>query len=401
MCLFSPQRNILYYTAVLLFAEIFIKTYFERYKPMNLETLEQIGGIFRLEGKAYAFSVIKNGNINQTFKVTYKKANGKVKSYIFQKINTVVFKNPVAIMENIDRVTSHIRSKTNDNKPTLHFHHTLDGKNYYFDADQSFWRIMNYIDSITFDSCDDLAVIYSTGEAFGQFQMQLSDLDGSVLNETIPDFHNTRKRLDTLFEHEKEDACGRVSEVKSELDYIHSIYDKACVVVDDYNSRKFPVRVTHNDTKSNNVLFDKTSRRPLVVIDLDTVMPGMAMYDFGDAVRFMCNTAEEDEPDTSCVFFDTAKFRAFSKGFISQVINSLTEQEIQSLVPATFAITIELAARFLDDYITGDKYFKINYPEHNLVRARCQLQLAKNISLKQEELCWIVNDVCRQSLDNN
>ncbi len=158
-----------------------------------------------------------------------------------------------------------------------------------------------------------------------------------------------------------------------------------------YNEGKMPVRVTHNDTKSNNVLFDKVTKRPIVVIDLDTVMPGMAIYDFADAVRFICNTAAEDEPDISKVYFDTAKFRAFCKGYLKEVKDSLHSIEIDNLVLASFPI--KLATRFLDDYLCGDTYFKVNYPGHNLVRTRCQLALAKDIERKYEELCWIVKDV--------
>ncbi len=356
-----------------------------------LLTLGEIGAKFRLPGMIYAFSTIKNGNINSTYKVTYSDDN-RMKAYVFQKINTFVFSKPAEIMENIDRVTTHIREK-NPNKVSLHFHHTAEGKNYCFDAEGSFWRVMNYIDSITFDVCDDLPVICATGKAFGQFQMQLSDLDGSTLHETIPDFHNTRKRIETLFSHVKEDPCGRCAAAKEEIDYIASVAGKACELADRYNAGSFPVRVTHNDTKSNNVLFDRETKQPIAVIDLDTVMPGMAMYDFGDAVRFIANTSAEDEPDLTRVYFDTAKFRAFAKGYIGEVRRSLTKDELNCMVPGAFSITIELASRFLDDYLTGDKYFKVNYPGHNLVRTRCQLHLAKDILRKFDELSWIVGSV--------
>lgn len=359
-----------------------------------MQRLAGIGAQFRLPGEIYAFSVIKNGNINATYKVTYMNPDGTLKAYIFQRINTYVFKKPVEIMENIDRVTTHIREKSK-NRPSLHYHHTADGLNYCYDSENHFWRVMNYIDSVTFDTTDDLYVIASTGEAFGLFVMELSDFDGKLLHETIPDFHNTGKRLDTLFMHETEDPFGRVADCAKELEYIHSVSGIARRLSDRFLAGELPVRVTHNDTKSNNVLFDRDTKRPLVVIDLDTVMPGMAMYDFGDAVRFIANTSAEDEPDTRRVFFDTAKFRAFCKGYIGQVNGSLTEEEIENLVLATFSITIELASRFLDDYITGDCYFKVNYPGHNLVRTRCQLALAKDIMRKYDELSWIVSEAAK------
>lgn len=356
-----------------------------------LETIQKIGAAFRLPGAFDAFETITNGNINATFKVTYNDADGNPKSYIFQRINTVVFSNPVQIMQNIDLVTTHIRNKNPDGV-TLHFHHTADGKNYLFDDAGNFWRIMNYVDSVTFNTCDDPAVIEATGRAFGEFQNQLSDFDGARLFETIPDFHNTKKRLDTLFAHIAEDPCKRVSSVQDEIAYLTEVREKAAELSVRYANGEFPVRVTHNDTKSNNVLFDKETKMPLVVIDLDTVMPGMAMYDFADAVRFIANTAAEDEPDISKVSFDTGKFRAFCKGFLGAVGKSLTQAERDSLVLAAFSITIELASRFLDDYLTGDTYFKINYPLHNLDRTRCQLALAKDIIRKQAELERIVKE---------
>lgn len=355
------------------------------------EKLTEVGKAFRLPGTFYAYDTIKNGNINSTYKVTCREPDGHLKSYIIQKINTNVFKNPEEIMENIDRVTTHIREHY-PNEVSLHFHHTAEGKNYLYDEDDSFWRVTNYVDSITFNTCDELPVISATGEAFGHFQNQLADFDGSVLHETIPDFHNTHKRLDRLFDDVAENKLGRNDAAMEEIETISAYRYKAGVLSERYANGDFPVRVTHNDTKSNNVLFDRFTKRPLVVIDLDTVMPGMAMYDFGDAVRFICNTAAEDEPDLRRVYFDTSKFRAFCHGYLSEVKSSLTKDEIDSLVLAAFSITVELASRFLDDYLTGDTYFKVNYPGHNLVRTRCQLQLAKDILRKKDELEWIVRE---------
>ena len=360
------------------------------------ETISKIGSVFRLPGTLDTFDIITNGNINTTYRVTYRTDDGSTKSYVFQRINTVVFSNPVQIMHNIDLVTTHIREKYPDER-TLHFHHTADGANYVFEEDGSFWRVMNWVDSVTFDTCDDLNIIAATGAAFGHFQNQLSDFDGSQLFETIPDFHNTKKRLDTLFAHAGQDLCGRVPEVAEELAFLSSVREQAGALSVRYANGEFPVRVTHNDTKSNNVLFDPATKMPVVVIDLDTVMPGMAMYDFGDAVRFIANTAAEDEPDTGLVSFDTAKFRAFCRGFIGEVVHGLTQPELDSLVLAAFSVTVELASRFLDDYITGDTYFKINYPLHNLVRTRCQLALAKDILRKWEELEQIVRETVREA----
>ncbi len=360
------------------------------------DIIKKIGEAFRLPGTLDSYETITNGNINATYRVTYRNDDGSLKPYIFQRVNTAVFKNPVQIMQNIDLVTTHIRKKY-PNERTLHFHHTADGRNYFFAEENAFWRVMNCVDSITFDTCDDLSVIEATGKAFGHFQNQLADFDGAQLFETIPDFHNTAKRLDTLFAHIAEDPCGRVQSVLDEIEYIASVRWQAGLLSQRYTKGAFPVRVTHNDTKSNNVLFDRETRMPILVIDLDTVMPGMAMYDFGDAVRFIASTAAEDESDTGRVFFDTAKFRAFCKGFIGEVANGLTQPEIDSLVTAAFSVTVELASRFLDDYITGDQYFRISYPQHNLVRTRCQLTLAKDIMRKRAELEWIVRETAEQA----
>ena len=355
------------------------------------ETLAAVGEKFRLPGKLYSYEKITQGNINTTYRVTYRSEDKTTKTYMFQRVNTLVFKNPVEIMENIDRVTEHIRVK-NPEGVSLHFHHTEDGLNYWYADAESFWRVRNFVDSITYDICEDPATIAATGEAFGRFQMQLSDLDGNLLHETIPDFHNTRKRLDTLFLHVLEDPCGRAEECREEIEYISQVRLKASELSFRFERGEFPARVTHNDTKCNNVLFDRVTKRPLAVIDLDTVMPGMSMYDFADAVRFIANTAREDEPDLTRVYFDTSKFRAFCQGYIRQVREALTEAELDALVLATFSITVELAARFLDDYLTGDRYFKTNYPGHNLVRTRAQLRLAQDIMRKYDELSFIVRD---------
>ena len=276
--------------------------------------------------------------------------------------------------------------------PALNDAGFLDSGEFVFeDEENGVWRACYLIpDTMSYDLAENAEMFRSSGAAFGKFMADLSDFPAETLHEVIPDFHNTKKRLDTLFAHIAEDPCGRAAEVQDEIAYLTEVREKAAELSVRFANGEFPVRVTHNDTKSNNVLFDKETKMPLVVIDLDTVMPGMAMYDFADAVRFIANTAAEDEPDVSKVHFDTEKFRAFCKGFLGAVGKSLTQSERDSLVLAAFSITIELASRFLDDYLTGDTYFKINYPLHNLDRTRCQLALAKDIIRKQDELERIV-----------
>ena len=362
---------------------------------MQISDFQLIGEKFRLPGKIERFEVISGGNINKTYRVIYLMDGGWEKSYLFQKINTYVFKRPEDVMENIDGVTTHIYKKRGGVN-ALHFHHTADGKNYYVEPEnECFWRVRNYFDSVTFDVCDDTEVLYLAGVAFGMFQKDLRDFDASRLHDTIKDFHNTEKRLDTLFSHAEEDPCGRVCEVGEELAYIASVREKAGTLSRMLAAGELPLRVTHNDTKINNVLFHPETHRPLTVIDLDTVMPGLVASDYGDAVRFSSNTSAEDEPDVSKVALDLNKFTAFSEGFIPCLKDSLTQIELDTLALGVFCITVELASRFLDDYITGDKYFKVVYDGHNLVRTRAQLTLAKDIDRKLPQMEQIITELCR------
>lgn len=361
------------------------------------EKLDSIGKIFRLSGKLYSINTITDGNVNSTYKIGYRLEDGSVKAYVAQRINPYVFKHPAEIMNNIDLVTSHIRSRVPAGQTTLHFHHTADGKNYYIDEeDGSFWRLYTFIPAVCYNTCESLDVLKNAGEAFGQFQMQLSDFDASLLFETIPDFHNTKKRLETLFAHAEEDPCGRAHEIGAELDYLRSMQPVACRLTEALEAGEIPLRVTHNDTKINNVLLDRKTNKPLVVIDLDTVMPGLAMHDFGDAVRFGASTAAEDEADLSLVSLSLEKYRAFSEGFIKYTRSALIPAEIDMMALGALTITLELASRFLDDYLLGDKYFKVNYEGHNLVRARCQLHLAKDMCAKYDQMCEIIKELTRE-----
>lgn len=355
------------------------------------ETFRKLGDIFCIEGTYLRYEQMKNGNVNQTYKVTFLTPEGKEKSYIAQRVNTYVFKNPDQVMNNIDLVTECIRRKK-PGQVALHFHHTKDRKTYFIEGND-FWRMMNYVDSVTYNSAVSLDVLRNTGAALGDFQMQLADFDASQLFETIPDFHNTRKRYETLEADVQKDVAGRVQEVQPELNYLASVKEKACTLCDLLDEGKIPLRVTHNDTKINNVLFDKDTAEPLVIIDLDTVMPGLAGYDFGDAIRFGANEVEEDckEAEKACLNLDA--FRAFAEGFLSQTCNALTAVEIETLPISVLVLTAELATRFLDDYINGDVYFKNLYPGHNLVRTRCQIALAKDVERKLPQMMEIVEEL--------
>ena len=360
---------------------------------MMLEKFSQLAEIFQLGGKAVEYSVISNGNINTTYDVTIE-IEGKPRRFVFQKVNIYVFKNPKRIMKNIAKITHHIADKLEEQGKcrdcVMHFATRENGKNYYTE-NQGFWRVSEYVPgSVTFNSCEDLDKLQSAGKAFGEFQTMLSDFDATDLYETIPNFHNTRSRIAVFLRHVNEDPCGRVDEVPEEIEKIKALKPLAIELNELLDSQELPLRVTHNDTKINNVLFDEVTGEAKTVIDLDTVMPGLVAHDFGDAIRFAANTAAEDEKDLSLVSLDMARFEAFAKGFIPEIAHTMTQTEIDTLALGAFTMTVELAVRFLDDYITGDQYFKTLYRGHNLVRARCQLHLAEDMLSRMNEMNAIV-----------
>lgn len=353
------------------------------------QTMERICREFRIEGEFLGAVQIKNGNINQTYKVTFLLPEGHEKSFLMQRVNTFAFRQPEQLMDNADHVTEHIRAK-HPGQVALHYHHTHARKTYAYDEQGGFWRLSNYIPSTTYNQSSDLDVLREAGAAFGAFQRDLADFPADQLYYTIPDFHNTPKRLQSLFDHAQEDPVGRVAQVREELDYIARVREKAERLHRLWEQGELPVRVTHNDTKINNVLFDEQGQRAMAIIDLDTVMPGLVGHDFGDGIRFCTNVVEEDCPNSEKACCDLDRFRAFTQGFLAQIGDTLTATERDTLALSVFTLTVELAARFLDDYIVGDPYFRVDYPEHNLVRTRCQLALAKDIENKLEQMQEII-----------
>ena len=367
---------------------------------MNFDSLDkkmqEVCRHFCIPEAYQSYEEIKVGNVNKTYKVNFihddKKQPGqkKAKSYMVQSINTYAFKNPVQVMDNIDKVTEYIHAKDPDRR-CLHFHHTPERENYFFDGD-GFWRLFNYVPSSTYSTTDNLTVIRNGGRAFGDFQMMLSDFDASELHETIPDFHNTQKRYEQLEQALAEDPVGRASQVQQEVEWLMSVKDEACRLTQMQLDGVLPLRVTHNDTKINNVLFDTETDEALVVIDLDTVMPGLVGHDFGDAIRFAANFVEEDCPDAEKAGVNMDIFRAFTEGFLSLTAKTLTQPEIDTLALSCFALACELATRFLADYVMNDVYFKTNYSDHNLVRTRCQIALAKDMLKKMPEMERIIKE---------
>lgn len=354
------------------------------------DKLLEVSRGFCIDYEYLGFETIQMGNVNQTYKVNFRLPEGKEKPFLVQNVNTYAFRNPVGLMNNIDKVTEHIRSKK-PGKPALHFHHTKDRKTYISDGD-NFWRMTNYVPSVTFNSAKDMNVIRNAGRAFGEFQMDLADFDIHELVETIPGFHNTPARYKKLEQAVREDQAGRVSQVGPELDYLMQIRDTACSLTRLQQEGKLPLRVTHNDTKINNVLFDAESEEALIVIDLDTVMPGLIGHDFGDAIRFAGNFVEEDSPDCGQVGVNLEVFRAFAQGFLEKTAGTMQPMEIETLGLSPIVMTVEVAVRFLTDYLDGDKYFKTLYPEHNLVRTRNQIALARDMLDKKPEMERIIRE---------
>ncbi len=352
------------------------------------DKLLEVSRLFRIEYEYLGYETIQMGNVNRTYKVNFMLPEGKPKSFLVQNVNTYAFRNPIGLMDNIDKVTEHIRAK----KPgqlALHFHHTADRKTYVVDG-KNFWRMTNYVPSVTFNTVTDLNIVRNAGQAFGEFQMDLADFDIAELTETIPGFHHTRRRYETLLRSIEENKAGRLDEVKEEIDFLLSVQDLACKLTDLHAAGELPLRVTHNDTKINNVLFNPETSDAMIVIDLDTVMPGLMGHDFGDAIRFAANYTEEDCRDLSRVGVNLEVFRAFAEGFLSKTARTMTDKEVQTLALSCFVLTAELATRFLADYLDGDLYFNIKTPDHNLVRTRCQIALAKDMLKHMDEMEAIV-----------
>ena len=353
------------------------------------QLLERICHEFAIPGTFLGFEEMKNGNVHHTYRVFFREEGGKEMSYLLQEVNTYAFRKPIEVMQNIDRITRHVKEKSPESM-VMNYHHS--GENAWFMDETGFWRLCDFIESITYNTCEDLQIVKNAGQAFGQFQMHLSDFDPSILFYSIPNFHNTRSRYADLKAAAKENYKDRLSQCREDLEYLLSVEDLACTLTDLYDQGKMPLRVTHNDTKINNVLFDKETHDALVVIDLDTVMPGLMGHDFGDAIRFAANTVAEDCPDPSQVEINMDVFRAFTEGFLSETAGILTPAEKETLALSSFVLAAELATRFLGDYLIGDPYFVTRYEDHNLVRARCQIALAKKLLERREEMQQFIDE---------
>ena len=357
--------------------------------------LQQICSRFQFEGtfsKAYPYG---SGHINDTYKVETAEIDGY--DYILQRVNHHVFKDVPGLMENVVRVTSHIRKKleamegANPDREVLTVIPTNEGSPFYIDEEGNFWRMYIFIwDNKSYDLVDSPGKAYEGGRMFGKFQAMLADLPGKPLNETIPNFHNIEWRLDTFEETLKKNPVGRASQIPEEIKFVRDREEEMKTILQLGRAGKIPLRITHNDTKFNNVLLDQDDKG-LCVIDLDTVMPGYVHYDFGDSIRTSTNTGAEDEADLSKVEMDITLFEAYARGFLEQTKDTLNDVEIDHLAFAGKLFPFIIGLRFLTDYVDGDNYFKIKHEGHNLQRARAQFKLLQSMERQYGEMREMVN----------
>ena len=353
--------------------------------------IEKAAYAFQLDGNPVSCEEFGHGHINSTLKVTTDTGA----EYVLQRINKYVFRNPVRLMANVGAVTEFLGKKVKEARNALHYIPTHTGLLYHRDRKGEFWRAYDYIGGFCLDVPETEEDFYQSALAFGRFQDQLADFPAHTLYETIPEFHNTVDRYRQLYESISIDPCQRVANVKDEIYYLTKQEEVACTLQRMRENGELPLRVTHNDTKLNNVLLDRTTRKALCVLDLDTVMPGLSAHDFGDSIRFGAATAEEDEPDYEKMSLDLHLFEVYTRGFL-EAATALTDKEVEVLPMGALSITLELATRFLKDYIDGDLYFKTAYPEHNLIRARTQIRLAQDMQSKMDEMNRIVAQVAAQ-----
>ena len=345
------------------------------------------------EGEFVSAEPYGSGHINDTFCVVYRKADGNTHRYILQRINNQIFKNPVKLMENIQGVTSFLKEKIvarggDYTRETLNIIPAKDGKSYFCDEHDSWFRGYIFIEgATTFQIVEDPKDFYNSARAFGKFQNLLADYPAATLDETIVNFHNTVSRFADFKAALAENKTGRADDCKDEIQFVLDREADTHVLVDMLAKGEIPLKVTHNDTKLNNVMIDDASGEGICVIDLDTVMPGSALYDFGDSIRFGASTAAEDEKDLNKVNMDINLYEIYLKGFMETAGDAMTENEIRMLPMGAKLMTLECGMRFLADHIAGDTYFKIHREGHNLDRARTQFKLVWDMERQWDEMC--------------
>ncbi len=356
-------------------------------------TLIKVAHTLGVDAPLCEYQIVTAGHINDTYRVKFGDS-----LYTMQRVNRYVFKDPKAIMSNIDLVTHHLRQKIraeggDPERGTLRYLRDEEKRNYVLPdgEDGDFWRMSIYIDKCrTYNIVTEQKMLESAGAGFGKFQRLLTDFPAEKLFETIPNFHNTPSRLKDLFDAVDKDVCGRVKECKNLIATFEKYKNDCGKIINLQQSGEIPLRVTHNDTKFNNILIDDATHEAVCVIDLDTVMPGISCYDFGDAIRFAGNTAEEDEIDLSRVTISMKNYESFTRGFMGSMNGMFTKNENDNMASAAIIDTLEIGSRFLEDYLRGDKYFKINYPTQNFNRASNQVKLALDMIDRYDEMDNIV-----------
>jgi hypothetical protein len=336
------------------------------------------------------------GHINDTFCVYVQTDDGDCVRFILQRINTNTFRDPAALMENICGVTEHLRKKIEAAggdvmRETMNVIPTRDGKPYYADEDGGAWRVYTFVEgTVCLQKVEQPQQFYESAWAFGNFQRLLADYPAATLHETIANFHHTVRRYEAFERALAADACGRAAEVAEEVAFVQAHKDDCAYMVNLLEQGKLPLRVTHNDTKLNNILMDKATGKGLCVIDLDTVMPGLAANDFGDSIRFGANHCAEDEPDLSKVNFSLPLFETYTQGFLGAAGDALTPLEKETLPWGAKLMTLECGIRFLTDYLEGDHYFKIHHPQQNLHRCRTQFKLVRDMEAQWDAMADVV-----------
>ncbi len=358
--------------------------------------LKEICSHFVIYGDFIIAVPFGTGHINDTYQAAFYQA-GTVVHYTIQRINHNIFKDPFKLMENVERVTSHLAAKNGTGRNTLQVVRTVCGKNCYKDDDGNYWRCYLFVENCrTYDVLETPVQAFEAAKAFGKFQGDLVDIAGGRLFETIADFHNTPKRLAALEESIKLDKCNRVKDVQREIDFVMSRRDDCGVLLDLHAQGLIPERITHNDTKLNNVLIDDFSGKGICVIDLDTVMPGLAHYDFGDMIRTGTSPALEDEVDLSKVTMRFEMFEALLRGYLTGGNGFLNETELEFLPFAGKLITMEIGIRFLTDYLDGDVYFKTHRAGHNLDRCHTQFKLVESIEEQMDAMKFKVQEIVKE-----
>ena len=361
-----------------------------------------IGNQFAVQGESIRGEEIDSGHINSTYCASYRQTTGQNQRYVIQAINRNVFKDPYAVMNNVERVTRHINSRVLRVKKdlggqTLNLFPARTGGSWIEDDQGRVWRCYNCIEGcVTYDVVENTRQAYQAARAFGSFQDLVSDLDAASITATIPDFHHTRRRFARLLEVAAADPLGRLAAVRAEFEFIRRREDQVGRLLDLAAAGQIPVRVTHNDTKINNVMIDAATDEAVCVIDLDTVMPGLALYDFGDLVRSATSPAAEDETDLAKVAMRMPMFEALVEGYLDAAGDFLNDTEVEHLAHAGKLMSLEVGIRFLTDHLEGDVYFKTHHPGHNLERCRTQLKLVESIEAQEPAMNAFVGKLRRR-----